>query len=400
MSLLSNLRTVEDLELENQRVFVRLDLDLAIDANTGAVSDSQRLEATLSTLRHVASAGARIIIGSHRGQPKGKVQPDLSLEPIGSKLAELTQWEIILPDDCVGEAARKAIADVRAGQAVLLENLRFHAGEEANDEGFARELAGMADLYVNDALAASNREHASLHALPRLMRGGAIGHAMLGELEALDRILEPEFPMVAVLGGTRLMERFDLIASLLKPERSLFFGGALACIFHSALGNGVGTTRLDPQEQARARTLLEQASLRGAKIFLPEDYVVVRRDASSATRVARFHDIAADEDVVDIGPQALERIHSALCSARTALWVGAMGWAGHPIFSAGTVSVGRYMSEVPGHGVIIGAASMAALRQVAEGAALNPAFVSSGGGAALELIEGRKLPGLEVIRRS
>jgi phosphoglycerate kinase len=372
---------------------------VVVDGSTGSILDLQRLEAALPTLKHAADAGARVIIGSHRGQPKGKAQPDLSLEPVGLKLAELTQWEIILPDDCVGEAARKAIADVRPGQAVLLENLRFQPGEEANDEGFARELATMADVYVNDALAASNREHASLHALPRLVRNSAIGHAVQAELKALDRILEPELPLVAVLGGTRLTERFDLIASLLKPERSLFFGGALACIFHSALGTGVGTTRLDPQEQARARTLLEQASLRGTKIFLPEDYVVVQRDQVAATRVARFDAIAANEDVVDIGPQTLQHIRSALGSARTALWVGAMGWAGHPVFSAGTVSIGRYMAEVAGYGVIIGAASMAALRQAGDGAAQNVAFVSSGGGAALELLEGRKLPGLEVIRR-
>jgi phosphoglycerate kinase len=216
----------------------------------------------------------------------------------------------------------------------------------------------------------------------------------------LDRVLEPELPLVAVLGGTRLTERFELIASLLKPERSLFFGGALACIFHSALGASMGTTRVDPQEQARARTLLEQASLKGAKVCLPEDFVVVRREDPSATRVVRFDSIDSAEDVVDIGPRTLEQIHSALCSASTALWVGAMGWAGHPVFSAGTVSVGRFMSEVAGHGVIIGAASMAALRQAGDGRSDKVAFLSSGGGAALELLEGRRLPGLEVIRRS
>jgi len=399
MSLLSNLPTVEDLELENQRVFIRLDLDLAVDSASGAISDTQRLEAALPSLKYAAAAGARIIIGSHRGQPKGKAQPELSLEPIGLKLAELTQWEIILPDDCVGEAARKAIADMRPGQAVLLENLRFQPGEESNEEGFARELATMASVYVNDALAASNREHASLHALPRLMRSSGIGYAVQSELKALDRVLEPELPFVAVLGGTRLTERFDLIASLLKPERSLYFGGALACIFHSAQGLEVGTTRVDPQEQARARTLIEQASLKGARLSLPEDYVVIQREHPTATRVARHDAIAANEEVVDIGPASLERIHSALSSARTALWVGAMGWAGHPVHSAGTVSVGRYMSEVPGYGVIIGAASMAALRQAGDVAAQNVTFVSSGGGAALELLEGRKLPGLEVIRR-
>jgi len=400
MSLLTDLPTIEDLELENQRVFIRLDLDLAIDGNTGTVADGQRIETALPTLKYAANAGARIIIGSHRGQPKGKAQADLSLEPIGLKLAELTQWEIILPDDCVGDGARKAIADVRPGQAVLLENLRFHAGEETNDDAFARELSAMADVYVNDALAASNREHASLHALPRLIRKCGIGYAVQAELKALERILEPDLPLVAVLGGTRLTERFELIASLLKPERTLFFGGALACIFHSSLGVGVGTMRVDPQEQARARTLLEQASLRGAKIFLPEDFVVVQREHPSQTRVCRFDAIAANEDVVDIGPNTLQQIRSALGSARTALWVGAMGWAGHPIFSAGTVSIGRFMAEIMGHGVIVGAASMAALRQAGEGVAQSAAFASSGGGASLELIEGRKLPGLEVIRRS
>jgi phosphoglycerate kinase len=399
MSLLSDLRTAEELELENQRVFVRLDLDLNVDGATGTIADSQRIQTALATLKYLAQGGARIIIGSHRGQPKGKPQAELSMEPVGMKLAELTQWDILLPDDCVGDAARKAIADLRPGQAVLLENLRFNAGEETNDEAFARELSSMADVYVNDALAASNREHASLHALPRLMQNRGIGHAVKAELAALDRVLEPELPLVAILGGMRLTERFELIASLLKPDRTLFFGGTLACIFHSSLGIGVGTTRVDPQEQARARTLLEQASLKGAKIVLPEDFVVVQRTEGTPTRVVRHDAIDANEDVVDIGPSSLQRIRSALSPARTILWVGAMGWAGHPVFSAGTVNVAKFMAEVSAYGVVIGAAAVAALRQAGESVAEHIGCVSAGGGAALELLEGRKLPGLEVMRR-
>ena len=399
MSLLSDLRTLEELDLESQRVFVRLDLDVSVDPNTGAVVECQRIQSALATLKHVAQAGARVIIGSHRGQPKGKAQSELSLEPVGMKLAELAEWEIILPDDCIGDAARKAIADVRPGQAVLLENLRFNSGEENNDEAFARELAAMADVYINDALAASNREHASLHALPKLLRNCGIGYNMRAELAALERVIEPELPMVAILGGTRLTERFDLIASLLRPDRTLYLGGALACIFHSAFGTAMGTTRTDAQEQARARTLLEQASLKGTHIVLPEDFVVTSHADTACTRVVRFNAVEADDDVVDIGPNTLERIRSALSPARVVLWVGAMGWAGHPVFSAGTVNIARCIAESPAFGLAIGAASVAALRQAGEGVAERIGYVSSGGGAALELLEGRKLPGLEVLRR-
>jgi len=400
MSLLSDLRTLEELELENKRVFFRLDLDLALDGQVVAPSDLGRLQAALPSLRHAAQAGARIIIGSHRGHPKGKLQPELSLEPLGAKLAELTGWEIILPDECVGEAARKAIADARTGQAVLLENLRFNPGEEANDEAFARELAAMVDVYVNDALAASNREHASLYALPRMIRQSGVGLSMHGELTALSRVLEPELPFTAVLGGTRLNERFELILSLLKPQRTLCLGGALACIFLSAQGLNVGTTKIDGHEQARARTLLEQAIQRGAQIILPTDVVVATRGDPSTMRVTAVDGILPEEDVVDVGPESLERLKAALRPAKTVLWVGAMGLAGHPVFSAGTLAVSKLIADSPAYRVVVGAAPIAALRQAGEELSQKIDYVCTGGGAALELLEGRRLPGLEVLRRS
>ncbi len=398
MTTLSELRTVHDLELENQRVFFRLDLDVAVNGGSVALADIGRLKAALPSLNHAAQAGARIIIGSHRGQPKGRVVPDLGLEPVGLKLAELTGWDILLSDECVGDAARKAIVDLRSGQAVLLENLRFHSGEEEDDDAFARELAAMTDVYVNDALAASNREHASLHALPRLLRERGIGLSMHAELEALSRILEPELPLVAVLGGTRLNERFELILSLLRPERTICLGGALACIFHSAKGLTVGTTKVDTHDQARARTLLEQAMNRGAEIVLPEDFVVALRGDSSTVRVTAADSIAPEEDVVDIGPAALQRISSALSPAGTVLWVGAMGMAGHPVYAAGTVNVARAIADCPAYKTVIGAAPMAALRQAGDDVAQRIDCICAGGGAALELLEGRRLPGLEVLR--
>ena len=400
MTLLSELRTLEDLKLENQRVFFRLDLDVAIDGDAVADNDVGRIQAALPSLRHAAQAGARIIIGSHRGQPKGRPQPELSLEPVGAKLAELTGWDILLPDECVGDAAKKAIADVRSGQAVLLENLRFNGGEEADDDTFARELCAMTDVYINDALAASNREHASLHALPRLLRECGIGLSVQGELKALSRVLEPELPLVAVLGGTRLNERYELIASLLRPQRTLCFGGALACIFLSAKGLTVGTTKIDAHEQARARTLMEQATSRGMQIVLPEDFVVTVRGDSSTARVSAADAILPNEDVVDIGPATLDQINSALSPASTALWVGAMGLAGHPIYSAGTVHIARRIADCPAYSVVIGAATVAALRQAGDDVAQRIDCICAGGGAALELLEGRRLPGLEVLRRA
>ncbi len=399
MSLLSDLHSVEELELENKRVFFRLDLDVAVDSQGVVVSDVSRLQAALPSLKHAAQAGARIIIGSHRGQPKGRVQADLSLEPVGAKLAELTDWDIILPDECVGEAARKAITDVRPGQAVLLENLRFNPGEEANDDAFARELASMADVYVNDALAASNREHASLNALPRLLRKSGVGLSLRTEVAALSKVLEPGLPLVAVLGGTRLNERFELILSLLKPQRTICLGGALASIFLSAKGISVGTLKVESHDQARARTLLEHAAQKGANILLPEDVTVATRGDPASARVTDVGAIGADEDVVDIGPKTLERLKSALSPAQTALWVGAMGLAGHPVFSAGTVAVAKLMAQARAFRVVIGAATIAALRQAGDDVMRDIDCVCTGGGAALEALEGRKLPGLEVLRR-
>jgi phosphoglycerate kinase len=400
MTLLSELRTVEELELENRRVFFRLDLDVTVDADSISPTDLGKLQAALPSLRYAAEAGARLIIGSHRGQPKGRHQPELTLEPVGLKLAELAGWDILLPDECVGDAARKAIADMRQGQAVLLENLRFHAGEESDDDAFARELAAMTDVYVNDALAASNREHASLHALPRLLRERGIGMSMQAELKALSRVLEPELPLVAVLGGTRLNERFELILSLLRPERTLCFGGALACIFLSAKGYNVGGMKIDPHDQARARTLLEQAMNRDTRIVLPEDFVVTTRGESSTARVTPSDSISPEEDVVDIGPATFKQISSALSPASTVLWVGAMGMAGHPIYSAGTINVARAIADCPAYTTVIGAAPLAALRQAGEDIARKIDCICAGGGAALELLEGRRLPGLDVLRHS
>jgi phosphoglycerate kinase len=344
-------------------------------------------------------AGAKLILASHLGRPKAKATPELSLERVGSRLAELTEHEVHLPDDCIGEAAKKVVQDQREGQIVLLENLRFHAEEEGNDEAFARQLAELASVYVNDAFGAAHRAHASVDALPRMMKERAMGFLMKAEVQNLSRLVEsPEKPFVAVLGGAKVADKIDVIESLLEKCDALLIGGAMANTLLASRGHDMKASLLEKDWLARGRTLLEKAEAKGVAVLLPLDVVVADGTDAASGRVVNVGEVPAGNMALDIGPATLEAFEKRLKGAKTVFWNGPMGLFENPAFAAGTLGMARALARSTGHTVVGGGDSAAAVRQAGEEVVGKIGFVSTGGGAALELIEGKKLPGLEALR--
>jgi phosphoglycerate kinase len=395
---LNGLRTLDQLELSTQRVLVRLDLDCPLDAPSDHEDQTQRVKTALPTLKHIAEREGKIVAIAHRGRPKGRNSQELSLEPLGAKLAELSGWDVLLPDDCLSDAAKKAILDLRPGQMVLLENLRFYPDEEAGDEGFAAKLATLGDVYVNDALAACNRPHTSVFHLPRLFRERGLGLSLKNELDALARLLEPSERITALLGGTRLADRVKLMESLLMPGRTLCVGGALGCTLLAARGIRIGMTKIETTELARARTILELARDRGATVVLPSDVVVSTSDSGEDRRTVAVKDIGERDRVVDIGPMTLQAFRDAIDAASAAFWVGAMGAVGKEPFASGTVGTAQALAESSTYSVVLGQAAMSAAQKLDPEALAKIDHLSMGAGAALELLEGKKLPGIEVLR--
>ncbi len=397
MSLLDGIRGLAELELANQRVFVRVDFNVPLDGDR--VTDDTRIREALPTLQHIVDAGARVVIGSHLGRPKPGKHEGLSLEPIGARLSELTGWEVHQPDDCVGDGPRKVVRDLRAGQVCLLENLRFHAGEEKDDGAFARRLAELCDVYVDDAFGACHRAHASVHALPRLMRDRGCGLLMQKEIAALGRLVAaPERPYVAVLGGAKVSDKLAVVEALLAKIDALCIGGAMANTFLAAKGFDMQASRVEVDQLPLARTLLEKARERGVDMLLPTDVVVASSFGADAGEIVDVAQIPAGAMALDIGPRTVERFAARFASAATIFWNGPMGLFEKAPFAAGTLGVATAMSAAPGFTVVGGGDSAAAVATAGEAVAAGFKHISTGGGASLELLEGRKLPGIEALR--
>ncbi len=399
MGMLDGIRCIDELELAGQKVFIRVDFNVPLDKKTRAITDDERIRAALPTVKHAVEAGAKVILASHLGRPKGKPTPEFGMEPVGARLAELTGFEVFVPDDCVGEAAKKVVQDLRDGQVVLLENLRFHAEEEKNDEAFAKELAALCTIYVNDAFGAAHRAHASVEALPRLMPTRAMGFLMKNEVSNLSKVLEtPEKPFVAVLGGAKVTDKIGVIESLLAKCSAICIGGAMANTLLAAKGHDMKASLVEKDFLAAARTLLEKARDKGIEIVLPSDVVVAAgTDATSGTTIG-VGSVPDGTMALDIGPATLDAFKKHVLGAKTVFWNGPMGLFENPAFAAGTNGMARALAEAPGFTVVGGGDSAAALRQAGDGLEAKIRFVSTGGGAALELLEGQKLPGVEALR--
>lgn len=389
------IRSLEDLPLGGRRVLCRVDFNVPLDGTT--VTDDTRIRAALPTIRTILEAGGRLVLASHLGRPKGQRDAALSLEPAAARLRQLLELdELIITDDCVGDGPRKVVGDLRDGQVAVLENLRFHAEEEANDEAFAKELASLADVYVNDAFGAAHRAHASVSALPRLMTDRGAGLLLRGELAALDRLRgEVRRPYVAVLGGAKVSDKIGVLETLMTKVDVLIIGGAMANTFLAAQGHELGKSRVEEDKLPLARSLLGKADERGVELLLPSD-LRVGDSLEAKSAETRGLDLGSDDMALDIGPETAKQFADKVRRAECVFWNGPMGLFENDAFAGGTRAVAEAMAHCPGFTVVGGGDSVAAIQQA--GLADRYDHVSTGGGASLKYLEGKKLPGVEALQ--
>ena len=395
---MDDIRSIDDLEVEGRRVFVRVDFNVPLEK--GEVKDDTRIRAALPTIEALVERGARVVLASHLGRPKGQSKPELSLLPAAARLAELLGGgEVVLTDDCVGDGARKVVRDLRDGGVVLLENLRFHPGEKSNDEAFAKELAAHAEVYVNDAFGAAHRAHASVSALPRLVSQRAAGLLVQKELEALGQLRrDPARPYVAVLGGAKVSDKIGVIEALLQKVDAMFIGGAMANTFLAAQGNEMGKSLVEEDKLPLARSLMLKADDAGVELLLPMDLRVGTGLDASESRVVGVAEVGEGEMALDVGPETEALFHTKLGNAKSVFWNGPMGLFENPAFAGGTLAVAKAMASLGegGFTVVGGGDSVAAIQEAKM--ADQYTHVSTGGGASLEYLQGSKLPGVEALR--
>ena len=398
-SPLAGITSIKDMPIEGKRLFIRVDFNVPLE--DGKITDDSRIREALPTIKHALERGARVILASHLGRPKKGPDPKLSMEPCGARLAELLGVEVHVPDDCIGDAAKKIVMDLRAGQVCLLENLRFHPEEEKDDEGFCQELAKNADMYVSDAFGAVHRAHASVHGMAKLVQDRGCGFLLEKEIAALGTIVSaPERPYVAVLGGAKVSDKIAVIEALLERVDRLIIGGAMANTFLAAKGCNMQASKIEEDKLALARTLMEKAEVKKVAILLPTDVVVAESLEAKEGKVVKAAEVPAGHMALDIGPASLEAFAKAFDGAKTILWNGPMGLFEKAPFSKGTFGVAMAMAASSAFTVIGGGDSAAAVHEAGEDVAAKIRHISTGGGASLELIEGKKLPGIEVLRKS
>jgi len=385
--------SIKDLDLEGQRVFIRVDFNVPL--KNGTIGDDTRIKSSLPTIQYALDHGATVVLASHLGRPKGKVNPEMSLRPVADRLAALLGKPVSFAADCIGDEARAATGDV-----VLLENLRFHPEEEQNDPAFAKALASLAARYVNDAFGAAHRAHASVEAITHFFERPAAGLLMEKELQYLGHALEkPERPFVAILGGAKVSDKIDVIQNMLGKVDRLLIGGAMAYTFFKSRGVPVGKSLVEDDKIGEAKAIEADAKARGVTLLLPTDHVVtVKIEAGATNEVLAVGDAAIGERMgVDIGPASIAAYTAAIADAKTVVWNGPMGVFEIDAFAKGTNAVAQAVAAVHGTTIIGGGDSIAAVKKA--GIADKITHISTGGGASLEFLEGRTLPGIAVLER-
>jgi phosphoglycerate kinase len=397
---MAKFRTIDDLDVKGKRVLVRADLNVPM--KDGVVTDALRIERQAPTIQQLAERGAKVIVLSHFDRPKGKVVPSMSLKPIVEPLSKVLGVPVAFAEDCVGPVAREAIGKMRDGDVLLLENVRFHPGEEANDHDMAMKLASNGDIYVNDAFSAAHRAHASTEGLAHLLPAYA-GEQMRLELDALDRALgNPERPVLGIVGGSKVSTKLDLLKHLVTKLDKLAIGGGMANTFLYAQGHDVGASYCEKELAETAREIIRLAGKNNCKLFLPLDVVVAEKMApGAAARVRDPGSIDDDERILDAGPETVERLCRAMGNSKTLIWNGPLGVFEIPPFDKGTMEAARHAAKLAREGKLVAVAgggdTVAALN--AAGVVDDFTFVSTAGGAFLEWMEGKTLPGVAALSR-
>lgn len=396
MQGLKNIKTLGEFEYQDKVVFLRLDLNVPME--NGKISDETRITASLPTIQYLLEKGAKVLMASHLGRPKSRADKEFSLEPVAKRLSELLKTEVFLLDEVESAAIKHLVMGMKKNQLVLLENIRFEEGETEDSEELAQELAKHTDIYINDAFGASHRAHATIHALPKLMKNRGVGLLIEKEIQFLDQLTKnPARPYWAILGGSKVSDKIAVIEKLLDVVDGFIIGGAMAYTFLKALGHQVGSSRVEQDKVRFAAEMVERIKARNKSLLLPVDHIVSTGIKSvSDIKVIKETNIPEGLMGVDIGPQTIAQFHAALKNAKTIFWNGPMGVFEVPEMAKGTFAIAKILSEVDAIKIVGGGDSAAAAE--ASGYASKMTHISTGGGASLEYLQGDILPGLEAVR--
>lgn len=390
--------TIRDVDFSGKKVFCRVDFNVPIDEN-GQVGDDTRIRAALPTIRHIIDGGGRLILASHLGRPKGTVKPEFSLKPIAPYLGELLDLKVSMAPDCIGPAVQEQADTLQNGDILLLENVRFHAGETENDPDFSRQLASLADVYVNDAFGTAHRAHSSTEGVARILKPAVAGYLIEKEIRFLGGALtEPERPFVAILGGAKVSDKIGVIENLLDKVDSLLIGGGMAYTFLKARGGQVGDSLVEEDRLDLSKELMDKAAAKGVKLLLPSDHLIADKFSKDAEARSCSGDIPEGTMALDIGPETISAYSETLKSAATVVWNGPMGVFEFEAFSQGTFAIARALADSEAISIIGGGDSVAAVQKA--GLTEKMSHISTGGGASLEYLEGRELPGIAALSQS
>jgi len=392
------LKSIDEIPLQGKKIFLRVDFNVPLGAD-GKVTDDTRIRAALPTLEHALGQKARVILASHLGRPKGKPEAQYSLKPVAARLSELLRREVKLAPDCIGPEVEKNVAEMKPGDILLLENLRFHKEEEKNDPVFSQALARLAEVYVNDAFAVSHRAHASVEGITKFFREKAAGFLMKEELTYLHKVMvNPARPLAAVIGGAKVSGKLEVLKNLTPQVNIMLIGGGMAFTFLKATGYEVGKSLVEDELLATAREILEIGRQSGVKVLLPVDCVVAEKfEAAARNEVVGVKEIPKDWMGLDIGPATAKQFADALRGAKTIIWNGPMGVFEMAPYSKGTMEIARAVAESGAVSVVGGGDTDLAVHR--SGQAEKISYISTAGGAFLELLEGKALPGVEALKK-
>ncbi|MBI5248276.1 MAG: phosphoglycerate kinase [Desulfomonile tiedjei] len=389
-------KSIKELDIRGKRVFFRFDFNVPLD-QAGSIKDDTRIRRAIPTIKYAIEHGAKCILSSHLGRPKGELKPEMSLKPVAQRLQEILGVPIRFADDCIGPKVKEAVAALPDGGVLLLENLRFHAGETKNDPEFAAQLASLADVYVNDAFGTAHRAHASTVGVAELLKEKAAGLLLNEELENLEKALKnPAKPVVAIFGGAKVSDKLAVLENLVARMDAVLIGGGMANTFLKAQGVDVGSSKIEEDMTGTAGGILKSAREKGCAVLLPDDVVISDRIEEGATgQTVDASAIPADQMALDIGPKTIERFTQEIRKAGTIVWNGPMGVFEISAFKNGTMKIAEAVASAPGFSLVGGGDSIRAVQQA--GVADRISYISTGGGAFMEFMEGKTLPGVAAL---